>query len=683
MAVRIYKDSDNLFRLDDGVIPAGAYRLVTTTNPLRVGIYGNTNFFPLIKLRPLSEIQDESGTPYASIDALLTELAGFFDLASNGGVGGVTQDHIFASTSERDTHFTNNLDELITGTPIFVRISNQTHHQVWGGTSSPVSYDNTDWVDDGVINLTAAQIKSLYESNANTNALTDAKLGILGHLTENPEGNVVSDVTFIFPPDSVFVSENLGIEGAGEAFGVFDRANNRRGYLVAYEQGIDEKPFYRNLDSFATNVAIQPTKDTVSASDTYTEDITFTANRLVTKVYLESPNTTTGARIRVRRGGFTLAEESNVDFTADIVKEIDIPQGVFCSSGGTVTLDIQGVVLKGTGAGQSFETAINIDNYIYTDATLAAESFVNTGLATKEDDLGNPSTDGYILSSTAAGVRSWVAQGGGGMDSDAIHDNVDDEINQITEKTSVNNNDLVIIEDSEDGFSKKKVTLANLDGGQSYHKPTLQNLTVDIASRVDLNTDLNTSHTFTWDAHNSANLSTLTIAIISGANVSITLPIVDGANSLTTTLSGINTSTAGTLTFQLTGTDTQSNAVSSNIVTITIADVAPHEYLYDGLHTSNDFSTVDLSGFDQQEVGTPGQTFSVSTGAVTSGQYFGILTLNSHTVTIFDTILQQDVTNIFTRTQNTRVINSQNFDSYVVGPLNTDPVGQSYNVTIN
>jgi hypothetical protein len=31
-------------------------------------------------------------------------------------------------------------------------------------------------------------------------------------------------------------------------------------------------------------------------------------------------------------------------------------------------------------------------------------------LATKEDDLGNPATDGQVLSSTAAGVRSWIDQ---------------------------------------------------------------------------------------------------------------------------------------------------------------------------------------------------------------------------------------------------------------------------------
>lgn len=39
---------------------------------------------------------------------------------------------------------------------------------------------------------------------------------------------------------------------------------------------------------------------------------------------------------------------------------------------------------------------------------------LTTQLSAKEDSLGNPSVSGYVLSSTTAGVRSWVAQSGGG-----------------------------------------------------------------------------------------------------------------------------------------------------------------------------------------------------------------------------------------------------------------------------
>ena len=55
-------------------------------------------------------------------------------------------------------------------------------------------------------------------------------------------------------------------------------------------------------------------------------------------------------------------------------------------------------------------------------------------------------------------------------DDDAIHDNVDNEINLITEKTVTASGDLLIIEDSADSYSKKKLQMSNvplgdIDGG--------------------------------------------------------------------------------------------------------------------------------------------------------------------------------------------------------------------------
>lgn len=41
--------------------------------------------------------------------------------------------------------------------------------------------------------------------------------------------------------------------------------------------------------------------------------------------------------------------------------------------------------------------------------TLSAQTDLQSALDAKEDDLGNPASDGFILSSTAAGVRSWIA----------------------------------------------------------------------------------------------------------------------------------------------------------------------------------------------------------------------------------------------------------------------------------
>ncbi len=45
---------------------------------------------------------------------------------------------------------------------------------------------------------------------------------------------------------------------------------------------------------------------------------------------------------------------------------------------------------------------------------IATTAFVTSAVAGKEPTLGNPGADGYVLSSTAAGARSWVAAGSGG-----------------------------------------------------------------------------------------------------------------------------------------------------------------------------------------------------------------------------------------------------------------------------
>ena len=55
----------------------------------------------------------------------------------------------------------------------------------------------------------------------------------------------------------------------------------------------------------------------------------------------------------------------------------------------------------------------------------------------------------------------------GGIDTDAIHDNVAGEIADITEKTAPINTDLLVIEDSDDSNNKKRVQLGNLPGGGS------------------------------------------------------------------------------------------------------------------------------------------------------------------------------------------------------------------------
>jgi len=48
------------------------------------------------------------------------------------------------------------------------------------------------------------------------------------------------------------------------------------------------------------------------------------------------------------------------------------------------------------------------------NGTITSQTDLSNALAAKEPSLGNPTTDGQILSSTAAGVRSWITPAAGG-----------------------------------------------------------------------------------------------------------------------------------------------------------------------------------------------------------------------------------------------------------------------------
>tara|TARA_Y100000592_G_scaffold41962_2_gene66649 strand:+ start:7373 stop:9100 length:1728 start_codon:yes stop_codon:yes gene_type:complete len=76
---------------------------------------------------------------------------------------------------------------------------------------------------------------------------------------------------------------------------------------------------------------------------------------------------------------------------------------------------------------------------------------------TLPDDTGS---NGQALTTDGSGNLSWGA--GTSTDSDAIHDNVASEISAIAAKTTLVNNDILLIEDSADSNNKKKTTIADI-----------------------------------------------------------------------------------------------------------------------------------------------------------------------------------------------------------------------------
>ena len=157
--------------------------------------------------------------------------------------GQVSQDHIFESTESRDAYFTDNLDELISGTPIIVNTDQGVQLQTWGGTTNPDSYDNSMWAE--ALNITGDQIVNLIGGTADANLLTDPQLNTLtsvSGLTENriPAATAIglADTRHRIEDDNLFVAGSLEVESGTIALGELVSLSESGG-LVSYTNSID------------------------------------------------------------------------------------------------------------------------------------------------------------------------------------------------------------------------------------------------------------------------------------------------------------------------------------------------------------------------------------------------------------------------------------------------------------
>ena len=150
--------------------------------------------------------------------------------------------------------------------------------------------------------------------------------------------------------------------------------------------------------------------------------------------------------------------------------------------------------------------------------------------------------------------------------------------------------------------------------------PSLHEFSINIASRVDLNTDLNVQQTLTFDTTGHSQFTALELIVTAGTNQTLTLPTTDGLQSQSVTLTGIDTSSQGSVTFQLSGTHS-GGTVTSNVVTISVRDLAPEEFTYVNSQTDRLPANFTIAGANSQEFRTP-QTIAVPT--YTNSEYIVI-----------------------------------------------------------
>jgi len=133
------------------------------------------------------------------------------------------------------------------------------------------------------------------------------------------------------------------------------------------------------------------------------------------------------------------------------------------------------------GSAHSADTLANLNSKV-SDATLDDSSDPRTPTSHASSHQNGGSDEVATATPAAnvipkAGAAGTIAAGfvPDGADATAIHDNVASEINAITSKASPVGGDALVIEDSEASYAKKKLLLSNLPGGvdtTAIHKAT-------------------------------------------------------------------------------------------------------------------------------------------------------------------------------------------------------------------
>ena len=161
--------------------------------------------------------------------------------------------------------------------------------------------------------------------------------------------------------------------------------------------------------------------------------------------------------------------------------------------------------------------------------------------------------------------------------------------------------------------------------------------------------------------------------------VELSTSVSTSGTSVNIEITPINLTAVGeSSVFTIRGTDTNGNTETR---TFTIHAAGSNELVYFGISTSNNPASVTLSSIGSHIVGTG--TLNVSTGQVEDGEYFIVLVPTDHDiVSITDDILQHNVLEFFTRTNNVRQISGTDYISYVIGPLNADTDGETYTLML-
>ncbi len=619
--------SANGFTINNGTLNPRTYKIEQGNkfNEIRISnVYRENDL--ILKSTPISEITVDGSAPYADISLLSEVLTPILFTRGGGNGSGVpTQDHIFENAAARDAHFTTNLSELRTGTPIFVGGVDLgggqfgTQLQEWGGVNDPLTYDNTDWVSGGIIGLTGAQIKVLYESNADTNAFTDTLLTKLNAarlypaLTETVDA-LVSTKSIVTPDNSIFLG-NLRLSNGSFSINVEELGSGRQFFPVAYEllDAGTNRPYQWSLGGVINTPSAAGKSETLTGTEVQFRAINV-INGVANAYVFDSNVLTEDVNLQVRVNSHTNPTPTFDWKRATGGEGFTLPMGE-----NTLTLPIP----------QFFEAGLELF------VTVSSPNQISL----KGETLSVPLSGGgvqnegvpYIETVGRQAIRRDIA-----YLSDIV---VNPPISPSGMFTSF----------SIDGQSTSVTTPFTLSGNQTF------------------NFSINNPSLFTGN-----------LTILQGDAVLLDTISTTSTSSIISVTSSTLSNVGDNEVFTIRGTNTDGTVVSR---TFTIHASGSGQLVYYGLSATDNPASVDLSTLQSIAVGTG--VIDINTGVVTDGQYFIILDpSNNAIVSITDDVLQQDVTEFFTMTPTVRSIDSINYNSYVIGPLNADAEGETYTLML-
>lgn len=202
---------------------------------------------------------------------------------------------------------------------------------------------------------------------------------------------------------------------------------------------------------------------------------------------------------------------------------------------------------------------------------------------------------------------------------------------------------------------------------QSFLPPAFTAFAVNIDQHPLTGTNISGSKTFTWTVTNQSNISGNLTIKQEATNLSTTVDPSLGTIDLTITTFALNAGETQTFTIQ--GTNTQSDSFSRTYV---VTGRAADEFLYYGLSSTNNPASVDTSTLSNTRITTSGQQITASVGPTSAGDFIIILAPSDNDLSqIINTALNVDVINTYTKTNNVRTINGEQYNSYVFGPTNS------------